>query len=231
MTDRRRSDRPLWVVKLGGSLARSPLLRNWLDVLATGGGRLAVVPGGGPFADEVRAMQHLWRFGDPAAHRMALLAMEQYGIMLAGLRPELRSAADRTQIRETLRDGLVPVWMPTRMTLGRKDILESWDVTSDSLAAWLANSLGADCLLLVKPAAVEPAWPLADLVRLGIVDRALPRYLARGHSECRCLEAGRHAALAEALATGVAPGTLIRAALPAAGASIAGDGRSANIRR
>lgn len=218
-------------MKLGGSLARSPLLRPWLDVLASGGGSLVIVPGGGPFADEVRAMQHVWRFGEPAAHRMALLAMEQYGVMLAGLRPGLRPAADRAEIRDTLREGLVPVWMPCRMALGRKDIAESWDVTSDSLAAWLANMLGADCVVLVKSAAVAPAWTLADLIQLGIVDPALPGFLARGRAECRCLEAGGHAAMADALTTGTPPGTLIRAALSVADASIAEVGRSANIRR
>lgn len=232
MTGRRRSrDRPIWVIKLGGSLARSPLLRQWLDVLASGGGSLVLVPGGGPFADEVRAMQHLWRFGESSAHRMALMAMEQYGTMLAGLRPELRPAMDRTQIRETLGHGQVPVWMPTRMTLGRKEIAESWDVTADSLAAWLAKTLGADCMVLIKSAAVDPAWTLADLIQLGIVDTALPGFLADGRVECRCLEAGGHAAMADALATGTPPGTLIRAVLPIARASIAGNRRSANIRR
>ena len=44
-----------WVVKLGGSVASSPFLEDWLRTLAGGGGRLVVIPGGGPFAEAVRA--------------------------------------------------------------------------------------------------------------------------------------------------------------------------------
>ena len=46
---------PFIVVKLGGSVVRSPELDAWLDALAKGAGRIVVVPGGGALADEVRA--------------------------------------------------------------------------------------------------------------------------------------------------------------------------------
>ena len=44
------------IVKLGGSLLRNPLLPAWLDRIARAG-RIAVVPGGGAFADAARAAQ------------------------------------------------------------------------------------------------------------------------------------------------------------------------------
>jgi aspartokinase-like uncharacterized kinase len=231
---RRRSDRQVWVVKLGGSLAAGSLLAEWLEVLAAGGGRVVVVPGGGPFADAVRDAQQRWKFDDAAAHRMALLAMEQYALMLAGLHSGLRPAGSRERILKLLDDGATPVWMPSRMVLGRADIPESWDVTSDSLAAWLAGQLAASCLILVKSAAVEEGSTVGDLVRRGVVDPALPEFLARNHSECRCIEAGRYRDMAGALASGVPPGTGIDG--PAvgsgkAGGSIAGERRRANIIR
>ncbi|MFA7096705.1 MAG: aspartate kinase, partial [Gammaproteobacteria bacterium] len=41
----------MWIVKLGGSLAQNPALKDWLEVLARdGAGRVVVVPGGGPSA-------------------------------------------------------------------------------------------------------------------------------------------------------------------------------------
>jgi aspartokinase-like uncharacterized kinase len=182
-------------VKLGGSLATSPLLRPWLDALAAGAGQLVLVPGGGPFADEVRSMQRRCGFDDPTAHRLALLAMEQYGLMLAGLEPMLRPAATHAGIARVLAAGQVAVWQPTRMALGRKEIPESWDVTSDSLAAWLAAELRADGLLLVKSAPIPAESSVEDLVRLGVVDPLLPAFLARGVAECRFIEAADHAAL------------------------------------
>lgn len=224
---RRIHRRPLWIVKLGGSLARSPALPAWLDAIATGGGMLVVVPGGGPFADEVRAMQRRWAFSDATAHRMALLAMEKYGLMLASLQPRLRSAASRSEIARVLKDDGVPVWLPTRMAVGRPDIPESWDVTSDSLAAWLAVQLRADGLVLVKSVPVAEGSAIDDLVRLGTVDPLLPEFLRRGVPDCRCIEAGEHAAMREALAArAIAGARVIVPAGTGGGATAADCGRA-----
>jgi hypothetical protein len=141
----------MWVVKIGGSLARSENLRLWLDVIARhGAGKVVLVPGGGLFADAVRDTQERWEFDDRTAHRMALLAMEQYGLMLCGLQPGLHPAGSFASIGSTLSRSLVPVWMPSTMVLADTALPESWDVTSDSLAAWLARELDASALVLVK---------------------------------------------------------------------------------
>jgi aspartokinase-like uncharacterized kinase len=66
----------MWVVKIGGSLGQDPLLPQWLTLLTQlGAGRVALVAGGGGFADEARRLHNLWHFGDVAAHNMAVLAM------------------------------------------------------------------------------------------------------------------------------------------------------------
>lgn len=167
------------VVKLGGSLAGSDHLAGWLDALAACGGRAAIVPGGGVFADAVRSAQPRLGFDDAAAHAMALLAMEQYGLALASLRPGFRMAASPAAIRRTLREKRVPIWAPAAMVLGAADVPASWDVTSDSLAAWLAGHIGARRLLLVKHgAAFDGPVSTFDLAARGMVDPALPRFLA-----------------------------------------------------
>jgi 5-(aminomethyl)-3-furanmethanol phosphate kinase len=63
------------VIKLGGSFSADPMLKLWLDTIVEhGNGKVVIVPGGGPYADEVRAAQRCWHFDDAIAHRMALLA-------------------------------------------------------------------------------------------------------------------------------------------------------------
>ena len=81
------------VVKIGGSLWRSPLLARWIAALRAFPGPLTIVPGGGPFADAVRAAQPTMGFSDRAAHKMAVLAMEQYGLALVDKFAGLESAA------------------------------------------------------------------------------------------------------------------------------------------
>jgi len=169
----------LAVLKLGGSLAKSPELREWLAAIATEAGRIVVVPGGGPFADAVREAQPIIGFDAVAAHEMAMLAMTQFGRALQSLAPEFLLANSRSAIRRALRERRVPIWSPERMA-SAEGLPPTWDLTSDSLAAWLASALGADRLILVKHGRfAEGGVDLGDLVADGIVDPLLPRFVHR----------------------------------------------------
>ena len=212
MPSKMRGARPVVVVKLGGSLMASPHLSTWLATLSASRGAAVVVAGGGPFADAVRIAQETTPFDDRAAHRMAILAMEQYATMLAALEPALRPAASRTAITAAAQAGAPPIWLPARMSFAAPDIPESWEVTSDSLAVWLARKLGLAQVLLVKSAALPmERVPAAELAEVGIVDPLLPRFLAGSGIECRCLEAAGAPAFAAALARGRLAGTLLSA--------------------
>jgi 5-(aminomethyl)-3-furanmethanol phosphate kinase len=192
------------IVKLGGSLAAAGTLRTWLDaVLTQGGGRSVVVPGGGDFADCVRAAQRRLRFSDRTAHRMALLAMQQYALLLQELAPALRPCADPAQIAAALGAGGIALWLPSAMVEAEPAIAESWDVTSDSLAAWLAHRLVATRLVLVK-SAPAPAAALSPerLAALGLVDNAFPAYAAKAGIPVIYCGPGETARLAAALRSG-----------------------------
>jgi 5-(aminomethyl)-3-furanmethanol phosphate kinase len=167
----------MWIVKLGGSLTCSEHLRYWLRALA-GAGSLVVVPGGGPFADQVRLAQRQCGFDDSTAHYMALLAMEQYGTMLCGLQTGFAPASSVEQVQALLARGDTPVWMPVSMVMQAPEIAHSWDITSDSLAAWLAGTLGAAQLLLVKSVALDSATrSLEELTGNAVVDPRFGGYL------------------------------------------------------
>jgi len=156
------------VVKLGGSLHGSPALADWLAALERCRPPLTIVPGGGPFADAVRAAQKAMRYDDETAHAMAVLAMEQYALALASRAPALEAAHAR---------GRIALWRAGAMVADAQDIAPGWDVTSDSLAAWLAKKSGARALLLIKSVDVGDGAPLSELIRKGVVDPALPDYL------------------------------------------------------
>ena len=192
------------VIKLGGSLSGSPDLLAWLETLTSYGAtagdddRLVIVPGGGPFADTVRESQKATGFSDACAHNMAVLAMEQYGHMLislaASLARPLVPAASLEDICEMAGQEKIPVWMPSVMVGAAGDIPKNWDVTSDSLAAWLAGQLGADGLLLVKSADPEDhpngpgkEVPLSTLQAAGLIDPAFGGFVAGAQMEIRCV--------------------------------------------
>jgi dihydroneopterin aldolase len=203
-------NRDLIVVKLGGSHVGSRCLAEWLDVLSGCAGRAILVPGGGPFADAVRAAQAKMGFDDRAAHHMALLAMEQFGCALASLRPGLCAVGSLAAIRKTLRAGEVPIWSPAAMALRAADVPASWEVTSDSLAAWLAGRLGAKRLLLVKHGDFSGHTVQAsDLAARGIVDPAFPRFLAASGAQASIVPSEAYALAPTTLGAGTMPGVPI----------------------
>lgn len=179
---------PLSVVKVGGSLCADPgRLAGLLAALAEGvHGRCVIVPGGGAFADAVRAAQAREGFVDAVAHRLALDAMARMATSFREIEPRLvrcatlpsplcggRESAGGVLENEAL------VWDPTPLKAGRPDIPETWDVTSDSLALWLARETGAARCVLVKSADPPPGRSAAELARLGLVDAAFPAFAAR----------------------------------------------------
>jgi aspartokinase-like uncharacterized kinase len=180
---RNKSAPGITVVKLGGSLAYTPHCAAWLDVLAVCGGPLILVPGGGPFADCVRAAQAVMGFDDRAAHRMALMAMEQFGLALAARATSFVLADSCEALHRTLRAGKFPIWLPSKMVLADPQVPECWEMTSDSLAAWLAGIIGAPRLLLIKSRDRAPSASLHELAADKIVDPMFPHFATQSHAE------------------------------------------------
>jgi aspartokinase-like uncharacterized kinase len=144
------------VIKIGGGIARVPgLLRRVAVEVARVAPRhpLVVVPGGGGFAGQVRDFDRTHRLSADAAHWMAVLAMDQYAFALADLIPGSRLVEDRPGMLTAQSEGAVPVLAPARWLRAADELPHSWEVTSDSLAAYLAMLLGAERLVLVKPVA------------------------------------------------------------------------------
>jgi probable H4MPT-linked C1 transfer pathway protein len=142
---------PTLVVKLGGSLYGDISLLHWLQAMSQAGPvRYVVVPGGGPFADRVRQEQRRLGFDDDTAHRMALMAMDQFGRMLCALHPAAVACADTAGFEAAWRDARLPVWLPSSTLAASDELARDWSVTSDTIAAWLTRRIGARAMLLVK---------------------------------------------------------------------------------
>jgi dihydroneopterin aldolase len=200
-----------FVIKIGGSLAATSNLAEWLRAIDKIAGQPIVVPGGGTFADAVRDAQKDMGFDDLAAHRMALLAMEQYGLALAAHVPRMIAAATPAAIQRAWRLGQLPVWAPAHMMASATPVPPSWDATSDTLAAWLAGELRATRLLLIKSTdlAAGDAPSLADLTASGLVDRLFAGFAGLSGAEIFVAGPSALTDAAALFAGGQVPGTRI----------------------
>jgi aspartokinase-like uncharacterized kinase len=177
-------DRPIWIVKIGGSLLGSSELERWLTIFAKFSyGNIIIVPGGGVFADAVRDAQKLSKISDACAHRLAVLAMDQYGLLLANMNPLLTTARTHLEIDERTWQHRGIVWLPSHMVLSDDSIPQNWNVTSDSIAAWLAQKLNAQHLILVKSDSqtvfgnIKSELSLKVMTQNGVLDEAFSDFV------------------------------------------------------
>ncbi|MEK9824949.1 MAG: uridylate kinase [Methylotenera sp.] len=191
------------MVKLGGSLIQSPELKNWLDTLVKiSDGKLLIVPGGSVFADAVRDAQQYAQVSDATAHQLALLAMDQYGLLLAGMNSLLVTASSELEIAERGWQHRAIVWLPSQMVLADEHIPQNWQVTSDSLSAWIAEKINAEHLVIVKSAdlsAYQNTLKTETLVEAQVLDQAFPEFVTDCSFKCWLLNKRQHAVFASGL--------------------------------
>jgi aspartokinase-like uncharacterized kinase len=174
------------VVKFGGGvLADSTSFQEALAAVQQLAARLhvVIVPGGGPFADAVRDVDRRLALPPATSHWMAVQAMDQYAeLLVARLSGAVRVDSPEA-IDEALDRGQVPVLAPARWLRSVDPMPHSWNVTSDSIAAWISGALDARLLLLVKPAGargdvVDPFF--ADALPAGVTPVIVPAEQAAG---------------------------------------------------
>jgi aspartokinase-like uncharacterized kinase len=145
---------PPLVVKVGGSLCNC--VPDLVPVLLASCRPLLIVPGGGMFADTVRKIQ----VNDNSAHWMAIAAMDQYGWFIASYGI---TAIAHLQVPDR------PVVFLPYCSLHKTDPLpHSWDVTSDSIAAWVADRLGLDLVLLKSADGILDSGRLVNQVTIPV---------------------------------------------------------------
>lgn len=181
------------VLKIGGGLlADAGSLDTVLGEIETAGRgcSLLVVPGGGPFADMVRHIDRQVGLSHDAAHWMAILAMDQYAQLIASRLTNGKLVSASGEIETARHEGRVPVLAPYQWMRDADPLPHSWDVTSDSISAWVAGQVGASRLVLVKPPGAS--GPI-------VVDPCFNSVLPR-HIKATIVTADRIAELAKAIA-------------------------------
>ena len=158
------------VVKICGSLmdAVDPIItlfkNRQLSVL--------IVPGGGMFARQVRETG----ISGDAAHWMAVAAMEQMGWFIAS-----RGVSPVTSLRVPRQ---MEVLLPYILLRDADPLPHSWDVTSDTIAAWIASSLSLHLILLKSVDGIRYGGILQDHITGAVppedVDPCVLRYVLAG---------------------------------------------------
>ncbi len=179
------------VVKLGGSLLDFEHLEPhwWRWLRQSGCAQTIVLVGGGHAVDEMRMNQHARGTTDIEAHWAAVAAMGDNARRVAGrflMSTDAGPVVTRLeQVTRALRTSALVFVDP--LELLREDDSRatgtplpcSWDVTSDSIAARIADLLNCPELTLLKSALPGKADTYSAAATQGYVDRYFPNAAIR----------------------------------------------------
>jgi dihydroneopterin aldolase len=210
-------------IKVGGSVCYGPELKalapQWAALARQY--RLLFMAGGGLFADQVRMIDEAFDLSDSAAHWMAIAAMDQCGYLLADCLPGVEAVHDLDKALSMFASGSSAVLIPSSLLRQYNPLPHRWEVTSDSLAAWLTGFAGIKPLILLKDvpgvyqtdSSITPSPLLEEvtrdqLSRYEVVDAYFPKALPN-HIECWILDGRQPDRLATLLETGKTAGTRI----------------------
>lgn len=174
----------LVVVKVGGSLFDHRHLglglRQFLDQLdAT---KVLIVAGGGEFANYVRELDAWHNLGDEAAHGMALKSANLGQVLLLKMLDPTAEPWDDMHLewwnhRERL------IFLTATVFLFRFEsqvhaVPHTWELTTDSIAAYAAAVANAK-LVLLKSVDIPPETPWTTAAERGWVDAHFPTVVAK----------------------------------------------------
>ena len=176
------------VVKVGGSLLRWPAvkqrLRDWLAVQPSA--TCVLIAGGGKVVESIRELDMLHRLGARASHWLCVRAMSVTARLLVDLLEDAALVDELDTLHEMLEA------RPTRMgvfdavqflrseesSLPGAVLPENWSVTSDSIAARVAQTIDAAELVLLKSSLPESA-ELSAMAATDYVDEFFPTIAAQ----------------------------------------------------
>jgi len=177
----RQNRQQIRIVKLGGSLFDLPaLFPTLVELLAQDFVENRIVPGGGGFANEFRRLDPIHQWTPRTSHQLGLEAMGLAARMIAASHPAFQLVHS---LHELVSPGRLPVLDVSRLEElaqgEQEEFPASWDVTSDSIAAWVAHRLAAEQLLLLKSCSLPSPLPTAvEAADAGWVDPCFPQLAA-----------------------------------------------------
>lgn len=174
------------VFKLGGSLLDLPDLAVRLQKAFSklGNGRPLVISGGGDAADIVRRWHRTFGLDEERSHWLALDAIRLNQQLLLELIPKLELVPTRQAAQVALSHDRIPLLDLAEFLRTEEALVEPterlphcWDVTSDSLAAWVAARWPADRLILLKSVDLPDAQTddSEQLASAGLIDSFFPQ--------------------------------------------------------
>lgn len=192
------------VVKIGGSLFPEHVNRL-CDCFEESEEKLVLINGGGKLANTLREYDEKYHYSNDANHWTAIDCMDIIGKLIADKNHNIKLITQLNQIDKTHKDGKIPLLLTSKLLKKEDPLIHSWNVTSDSIACWIANKINAKLLILTNVDGIYNGNIFSNNKKLikkisankllffkeTSVDKCLPKILLKYHLDCYIIN-GKH---------------------------------------
>lgn len=170
----------MFIIKFGGSLSKSPdVIRKIFGILeeVSFNHKFIIIPGGGEFADIVLKYYETHNLNLKISHDTCILAMDITGKILSNF----------TKIKTSYELKENTILLPSRMLID-SDLEISNEITSDSIAIYIANKIDAENVILLKnidgifvdgKLRGEISAKELEKIKGDVVDAAFPKFIQK----------------------------------------------------
>ena len=135
------------VVKIGGSLFPDYAIELAEKLKNTDS---LIILGGGEFANLIRKYDEKFHFSDETNHWRAIDCMDITAKLLCDKVPSAKLAFNLKEAYEISDEGFTPIFIVSQFLKQNNPFKCSWEVTSDSIAAYVSHLLNAKLLIVTN---------------------------------------------------------------------------------
>ena len=183
------------VVKIGGSLFPNHAIKLANELKRTDS---LIILGGGEFANLIRRYDSEIKFSQETNHWTAIDCMDIIAKLVNDKVDSTKLAYSIEEVNEVSNDGYTPIFIVSEFLKNEDPFECSWDVTSDSIAAYIAHLLNANLLIVTNVNGIytqEPKEPGSTFIskidaktlltfQESSIDVMLPSLLLKFGSDC-----------------------------------------------
>ncbi|MCI5867264.1 MAG: delta 1-pyrroline-5-carboxylate synthetase [Methanosphaera sp.] len=137
------------VVKIGGSLFPE-YLNDLYPVFQHFSSEIVLVNGGGDLANKIRDYNLEFNYSDDVNHWCAIRCMDILGKLICDKFDDIIAIKSFDEIDKVHKMGKIPLILAYELMRQLDPLEHSWDVSSDSIACWVASEINAKLLILTN---------------------------------------------------------------------------------
>ena len=187
----------LTVVKIGGSLFPE-YTKELCECLTKSEEKIVLVNGGGLLANNIREFNKSFPFSNDVNHWNAIKCMDIIGQFIADKNKNIVPITSLEEIERVHNTDKIPLILTYELMRKEDPLKHSWEVTSDSIACWIANKINAKLLILTNVDGIYrgnissnnkkliKSIKAKDLLffKETCIDKCLPKLLIKYHLDC-----------------------------------------------